>query len=354
VEKFSFFDTMLLVKKRSPPLNTIRCSCSSLISKLNENSEAGTCFSDNLLFPKTFCQIANNYLIGANSELIYLIDDNLKYVKSMCLIETLEMKQETEQKRHTTLINKVDLRLDTVSICYSDFEGEQASKKLFMLTSVHNQYFFVNVFDLEFNLRLTLNVNIKNADMNNDGDETSSAGATTGGFTKQAKFKLLLRNKFFVSHLSSEFLNKKILCNQNYLFICERNNIVRVFSKDNGRYLFSIKNHDQQRSDMKSESRVSDKNNSNNSVPSETFDELSQNKGKVKDICVDVNGNLYVAYNFSINVFNENCEFLWKYDFRRELINFRIVQISILKTNSIGMLVEDEKNNYSNKMYIFE
>ncbi len=293
-------------------MNTIRCSCSSLISKLNENSEAGTSFSESRLFPKTFCQIANNYLIGANSELIYLIDENLKYVKSMCLIETLEMKQEAEQKRHTTLINKVDLRLDTVSICY-DIANNNVGGEATTTTTT-------------------------------GASNTNANPTTTGGFSRQTRFRLLLKNKFFVSHLSTEFLNKKILCNQNYLFICERNNIVRVFSKEAGRYLFSIKNHDQQKSEIKVELKSSEV----------SYDELSQNKGKVKDICVDVNGNLYVAYNFNINVFNESCEFLWKYDFRKELVNFRIVQISILKTNSIGLLVEDEKNNYSNKLYIFE
>ena len=82
--------------------------------------------------------------------------------------------------------------------------------------------------------------------------------------------------------------------------------------------------------------------------------QILSNTCKVKDIAVDTNGNLYVSYFFHINVFDENCEFLWKYDFQKELIGSRIVQISILRTNSIGLLVEDEKNNYTNKLYIYD
>ena len=350
MQQFSFFDTMLLVKKHSPSINSSQCSCSSLITKLNDNSEAGTSFGNNLLFPKCFCQITNNYLIGANSELIYLIDENLKYVKSACLIETLEMKRETEQqqnssynqqqKKHTTLINKFDLRLDTVSVCYDHFDVE--TRKIYLLTSVHDQYFFINVFELDFNLKYK--ISIKNMEQ-----PQLSQARESNELLKQAEFNLYLRSKYFIQKLSTEFLSKKILCNQNYLFICERNLTVRVFGKQNGKYLFSIKNNPQGNSKSNDNAK-----NSVNELIKSNFDDLSLKNGKVKDISVDTNGNLYVAYHFSINVFNEYCEFLWRYDFQNELNNLRIVQISTLKTNSIGLLVEDEKNNFSNKLFIYD
>lgn len=310
-------------------LNLGSCSTTGIANGLTSVSNCWGAYTSSLLFPKCFCQVGNNYLIGANSDLIYLIDPKLRYVKSLCLIETLEMKQNPEADtshrnvKHTTLINKLDLRLDTVSICYDSFDP--ARKRVFLLTSVQDQYFFINAFDMEFSLKLNMNINLNQHAFNADSTSNNKP------FREVTKFNMLLCGKYYVSQLSAEYLNKKILCNQNFVFICERQLIVRVFSKEDGKYLFSIKNKKTEQSPQ-------------------------QQRLRAKDIAVDSNGHLYIAYDTFINVYDENCEFLWRYEFQKELSSSGttayIVQISILSSNgSIGILAEDDKG--INKLYIY-
>jgi hypothetical protein len=146
--------------------------------------------------------------------------------------------------------------------------------------------------------------------------------------TKNIYFDLEMHSYFFLA-LGTQG-SKCIYVSSHYLFICEREIIVRIFDKRNGRYLTSIKNHC---ANKLAKTNITDFNNP-------------------VDMCGDPNGNLYIAYGIGFEVYNSQGEFVWKHDIVREMGS--ILRVSINNNGSIAFITRNQNNERSkNRLFIY-
>ena len=96
----------------------------------------------------------------------------------------------------------------------------------------------------------------------------------------------------------------------------------------------------------------------------------------VQDVCVDVNGNIYIAYESSIRAFNKNLDFIWFHEFdvyrpdaksgidylncsRVEVakklneIHGRLMKICVSKTGALLCVTQEDKDASRCRCYVF-
>lgn len=157
---------------------------------------------------------------------------------------------------------------------------------------------------------------------------------------------ITVENTIHLSILKPEISSKSIKCNQNFLFVCERGYLIRVFSKKTFKFLFNL-----------------DASNSKNPSPV-IVDELRPTAftygqyNQVQDLDVDErNGYVYVAYEHAIKVFDETCELIWEFNFESskisEVYNGKLSNICLASNGSMLLAFQDSKNEFLYRMSIF-
>lgn len=322
--------------------------------------------------PHVICLINDNYLCACDSKSIYLIDENLKIVKTMCLIETLEKTLNSQNpgdrlktrngnmsnndltinslnpnmyscvstssigSNGSQLINSLNLKLKVKAICYDWYDTQ-----IYLLISIHNQHCLLNVFKMEFTHKTNIVINLKNRPYRHTQQQLEHT------VKKIHSFNLYLKNTIHLP-IINPIGSKSMACSQRYFFVSEKDTMfVRVMDKENGKYMFSIKS----------------------SMTSSTTSEYKKNLNidedetlKIQDICVNQrNGLLYVAFSYSIEVFNEKGEFLWKHCFLNELnrqlptINGKIIRMSLSRNGTLAFVTQQGSNvtDFKNTCYTY-
>ena len=296
-----------------------------------------------LQIPSRFaCQIENNYLCCFDQEKLYFLDENLQLYKQILLIDLLESTKNVNSVNYRPSIQAkpivnsnnysnnnaksnllVDLRLKIKSIYY-----DLKSKKLYLLISIQAQQSFLNIFDLEF-------------------VEKSSPNKTT-----KLKLNIYLNKSFHIA--INPRGSKSLSTNKYFIIVCEKDSTggCKLFSRVNCRHLFSLnysssnflspilasklnklslatsnENSVENKFNFNSYSFTTSStqndfyNNYSNSLLNENINYLRRNRKKltksendekssiinefVQDVCVDSNENIYVAYSYTIDSFNE-------------------------------------------------
>lgn len=334
-------------------MDSLSCDCAS---RSMASYKGGLNDFPNTL-PKMCCLVNYNYTIGCNSEFIYLLDDQFRYIRIMCLFEMLEMKppqssnltQIRKSNHHSSLINRFNLKLDVQAICY-----DKRTKRVYLLITIHNQYCLLNILDLDLTLKPKLSLNITNY------TENIQLISQKPQISTSINFNLYLNNTIHIPILNSNIIAKSMCCNDNYLFICEKNFLVRAFSKENGKYLFTIT----QAANIIEPPIIGNNSNRPLGTPfSMLITNLTDSQEKesnlldefqdgVQDIGADLRGNLYVAYGYMLKVFSPTCNFLWKHEFSRRSINGKVTHLCVNKS-SLAVITQDEKMENINRIYSF-
>jgi hypothetical protein len=170
---------------------------------------------------------------------------------------------------------------------------------------------------------------------------------------------------------------KKLVCNSLHLILCEKNGLVRVFNKETGRFVQNLR---------------------------------TTSANYVKDICVDMsNDDIYIAFNYSIEVFDSKYKLKWTYEFassgssisnglkdqrllspsssraslksnsvhnlpinifnattsssrksekdededEKRIILGKITHVCVGKNGTIAVVTQDEQNKYNSRFYVF-
>lgn len=355
--------------------------------------------------PKLLCQINEDYLIGCDSDYFYLIDENLNEIKKLDLIDKLHnsttaiklsndideplipldaefnsnnnsltqtyrnrmpnANKYIEINNEKFLINtqrdRINLNLKCKSICYDSVQN-----KIHLLLTIQNRFNLLIVFDIDLSINLIKSSTIDTSA--NFIDQELIAGNKGKNFLvkKQAKFaaakqakakEKVVKSVYFdliIKNIYQLALNpqgsKAICVSKYYLFICERERVIRVFNKDNGRYAFSIHTQSSQNAKLNS---IDD--NNKQTVGNKNDYMININKLLISnnpiDICTDFNGNLYVACSTSIEVYNDKGEFLWKHDISKDM--GLISRISINKYGLLAFITCDLNDVFKNKLYAY-
>lgn len=322
--------------------------------------------------PKFLCFVGNNSFIGCDNQNFYLINENLELTRTISLMDTLEMRNKGSYRSKTNS-NTLDLNIKVKALTY-----DTNIKKVFLLLTIHGQQTLLNIFDLEFKAQIHDN-----------------------------SVHMSLFKTFHVPLVPKG--SKSMICNENYLFVCEKKLGVRTFNKQNGQYLFSLRSFEQfapQTPTLKSQTFNK---NDNFDTSCNIKNTLTRNE-RVQDICMDLNNNIYVAYNYSIELYSSKGEFKWKHafetnetianynnssnnnnniiknrDFRSSSLlslsstnsNFmiperssmstnidninlnsskicgKIIKISVNKVKTLVIITQDEQNKFKNRFYVF-
>lgn len=301
--------------------------------------------------PKFICPIKNNYLIGISTDNMFLIDENLKYVRCFCLLEVLEMKepvvisgnldQSAEEpevptghrksivntNRHSSMVNKFHLKLEALAFCY---DPDLASA--YLLVSVHGQICILNTFSVELNVlkegQVEFGMCVKSThslSFNNGGSSginaSSSNVTTASGSSKNSTVAMVSGEKWMV-------------CNEKYLFMCDVDDcVVRVFAKQTVRYLFNLDDR-----------------------PSASSEHGLMNN-RIKQICTDKRGFLYVVGATSISVFDpDTCDLMWKHDSHEIGLNVtgELSHLAFNLDDTVALVTHDDKNDGLNRIYVYE
>jgi serine/threonine protein kinase len=318
--------------------------------------------------PQILCPIDLNYILGSDSDYFYLIDDHFKYVRNIYLIEALETVKNTTTNtisriKRTNILDLINLKLRVKAICY-----DAPNKKLYQLVTIQNQHCILNVFELEFSVTETKSPINLNKEQN-------------------ILFNLYLIGKFHLPTVSADG-SKALQCTDAFLYICERERSIRAFCKENSQYLHTVRSMNQL-------------NNSHNqpnqqayaiAATSTAVQQVQQqpqlnNENKLRDFCIDFHGNMYVAYNYSIEAYNPKGEFIWMHDFnnnsslklknspksliinennRAELSNDhnkqtanhntiqgKIMRIAVGKNGLLALITQDDKDEYKSRLYVY-
>ena len=135
------------------------------------------------------------------------------------------------------------------------------SKKFFLLISIKQQQCLLTIFDVNENINL------------------------------------VFKNIFYMPLTPKG--TKKIVCNSLHLILCEKNGLVRVFHKETGRFVQNLRTSNSRYAELHKD-KLATMNRHDN----------------VKDICVDnVNDDIFIAFNYSIEVFNSKYKLKWKFVF---------------------------------------
>lgn len=112
---------------------------------------------------------------------------------------------------------------------------------------------------------------------------------------------LVFRNIFYMPLTPKG--TKKLLCNSTHLILGEKNGLVRIFNKETGRFVQNLRTS------------------SNTKYTELHKDKLASIKphDNVKDICIGVNDDIFIAFSYSIEVFSSKYKLKWAYVFENGL-----------------------------------
>jgi len=244
---------------------------------------------------------------------------------------------------------KLNLNLNTNAICY-DF----SSKKLYLLITVQCQHCFLNIFDIDLRVQ---------------------------GQSKY-EFAIFFDKKYHMPSVRHDMVIR-MLCNQQNLFICERDKSLRAFSKDNGNFAFKIEMNmnDETLPVVSTTNKSSPILCSNSSFKSEV---VVQSYTDIQDFFIDSFGNIYAAFETSIKAFNKKSELIWCHEFdvirtdslfsndmkvlggggngenkpcqninKPNCIQGKIRRIGVSKTGALLCVTEDERDANKSRCYFF-
>lgn len=260
--------------------------------------------------PKIYCQIDLNYILGCNSDYIYLINEQFMCLRMMCIMELLESSNE---QAHSSLVNRAQLKLAAHSMYY-----DKKDLKLYLLVTVHKKYFFINIFKCELKKNF-----------------------------KDIKFELNLLKMLHMNILdASKSEKKKLSLNQNLIFVSDEW-FIRIFDKNNLKYLFTV-NSDPKYNQFIEHSIYF------GSFRSDVNEKDWHSVKKIEDIDVDSKGYLYVAFEGLIKCYDQNGQFLWKFKFSADVLNGKIRKICLNKADVLFLSICDDKNENLNRLLVFE
>jgi hypothetical protein len=333
--------------------------------------------------PQLICLIENNYIIGSDSEFFYLIDDHLKYVKNVMLIDALETVRTANgsvlssiRGKRGNMIDLINLKLRVKALCY-----DMPNKKIYQLVTIQNQHCILNVFELEFSVTKTV----------------SNSLSLNKTATESIVFNIYLNGKFHLSTVTADG-SKVLQCTDTYLYICEREKSIRAFCKENTQYVHTVRstqqtnnqNQPQLPQQQQPQQQYALQTNQQQPPPLPT----QGNENKLQDFCVDFHGNMYVAYSYSIEAYNPKGEFIWTHDFNNNAslksknspksllvkeielsespspsksvqsnsnnsnnnnhtIQGKIIRITVNKSGLLALITQDDKDEYKNRLYIY-
>ncbi|CAF0825015.1 unnamed protein product [Brachionus calyciflorus] len=288
-------------KMTKEKLNLNLCQTQKLKCKCESESTRVT-------IPKIFCALTNGYILGCNSDYFYLINEQFLCVKLMCLIEILE------EDKHTTLINRSNLRLNSESMVY-----DAGNSKLYLLVTVHMKFYFLNIFNCDL---------IKSQ--------------------KEVQFSLSVIKMLHINILdTSKNQSKKMVVNENFIFISDQSTI-RAFNKENLKYLFTLN------CDVRTSNLVVEQAKYIGAFRSEVLNDQNELiEGDIQNLCVDSKGCLYVAFNYMIKCYDHNGQFLWKYKFSKSTLSGKITNVCFNKLDNLALIVQDDKNENSSRFLFF-
>lgn len=129
---------MLLTRSRS----VTSCSCPKYSSPISVEYP--------IQLPKIMCVVDGNLLVGCNANFFFFFDDQIKYVKRICLLEALESSNAASkhnQRRHSTMVKKEELKLEVSAICVDRLHMNQF--RVYLLLNVLREVSILNVFRLD-------------------------------------------------------------------------------------------------------------------------------------------------------------------------------------------------------------
>jgi serine/threonine protein kinase len=260
----------------------------------------------------TICSLNNKCLLVCNSKSIYIYDKNFKCLKRMSLIDALEMRNQnssneaaltaTSNNTHSNLLN--NLKLKVKCLYYS-----LKTRRLYLLLSIHDQHCLVSTFDVDISCRETGRLK--------EGDDRESV--------QLQHFELTFKNSFHMNIHPNSI--KSFVCSSERLFACCLDNKLNKFI------------------------RVFDLNDAQSSFVLGTTNEIA------KDVCIDSDERVWIAFEHSLQMCNKNGELLWtfrlahlKFDFS----SFKLANICFSPmSSSVFILLKDEQNECKNKLLIY-
>ncbi len=353
--------TLQKLTNRTPSTSRTTTDTSSVFKKISHPTDTKnleiTALDDAL--PTHTCIIDHNYALGCDADYLYLFNEQFKTLRVMSLIDALETTRnlatckaprQTAKGNSVSSVNqnrelKLNLNLNVNAICY-----EITSKKLYLLITVQNQHCFLNIFDIDLRVH--------------------------GQF--KYEFAIFLDKKYHMASVRHDMVIK-MLCNEQNLFICERDKSLRAFSKENGSFAFKVE------TSVCDEvlPEVNPKNSpfqcTNSSIRNEM---VAQSFTDIQDFCIDWHGNIYVAFEASIRAFNKRSDMIWCHEFdvvkagggnevrviggggngedkcglngnKANCIQGKIQRISVSKTGALLCVTQDEREPNKSRCYFF-
>ena len=313
----------------------------------DEEEASGRCLCVQLVeeaLPAFVCTLEGGYMLGADADFIYLIDAACKIVKVVALLDALETTR-TYNSRQNKLANfkqqQQHLRLN-INIKVNAIYYEATSRQLLLLITVQNQHCFLNIFDLEF------------------------------GTPSVEVFMIYLNRKFHLAPVKPES-DVRLLCHEANVFVCERNVSLRVFDKETGNYLFRM--HEDIFVEIKDNTRrllLSDEDEDDDQTKKNDHHvehhhpaaavRTNNADSLVQDACIDLNGNMYLAFGRCIRAYNKHNQLLWSHVFDRSNsdgkplksgVEGRIDKIFVSNEGLLSIVTRDDKELFKTRFYMY-
>lgn len=296
--------------------------------------------------PPLLCTIENNYILGCDSEYFYLIDENFKELRKIDIFERIQQSQNgseffvevnSEKIPTTTKQDRSNLKLNPRALCF-----DPHSNKLFLLLTIQERCSLLFMFDIE----VVVYTPAPPPEIINP--ETGKPIPQKRKLMKNIYFEITRKtvNQIALNSQGSKMMHTSKL----YLFILERERLVRVYSKTTAAYVFCIKS--QSINENINLNSIRTKNMKERTIENITrFLTLNNNFNNPVDMCADINGNLYLACPSAIEVYNEKGEFIWRHSISKEI--GLVKRIAVNKIGSLAFIVHDPNDVFQNKLYMY-
>ena len=283
-------------------LNQLKVGEIEINSEVNQNVLKSKLYKSEIPYylPQLVCSVDNDYLMGCDSEYFYLIDENFKELRKLDLFERLQQSQNgidyfieinREKLSTTTKKDRINLNFVMRSLCYDNH-----SKKIYLLVTIQDRCSLLFTFDIEISVYtpppLPEMINPK-------------TGKPIPQRRKLAKTIYFEVKKKAMNQIAINSQGEKVMhASKSYLFILERERLIRAYNKINAGYIFCIKSQSNKENINLDSFRT--KAMKERTIENITkFLTLNNNFNNPVDMCVDVNGNLYLACPTAIEVYNE-------------------------------------------------